>query len=268
MPPLPSVHGCNHGRAHIAVTKQLLLHVKTVMRCALCQEEREIRNSHIIPEFLYEPLYDEKHRLQLMSIIPSQGNSFKQKGLKEKLLCDACEQKLSVWEGYARKVLKGGVPLTIRTEGTVILIEGINYRQFKLFQLSVLWRAGVSSQQFFEYVDLGPHEEILRKQLVDEEPGSPTRYSCLMFGLKYEGDVVADLVIQPKRTKLHGQIAYNFVFGGFLWTFSVSGQELPTDLLATTLNVDGKIAIMVRSVMEMKNLFSFTKELSKLGRVP
>ena len=53
------------------------------MPCALCHEERDIRNSHIIPEFLYEPLYDEKHRLQLLSIIPSQGNSFKQKGLKE-----------------------------------------------------------------------------------------------------------------------------------------------------------------------------------------
>lgn len=238
------------------------------MQCALCHEEREIRNSHIIPEFLYEPLYDEKHRLQLLSVLPSQGNSFKQKGLKEKLLCDTCEQKLSVWEGYARKVLKGGVPLTTRTEGSVILIEGIDYKQFKLFQLSVLWRASASSQQFFEYVDLGPHEEVLRRQLVDEDPGSPGRYSCFMFGLRYEGNVVADLVVQPKRTKLNGRVAYNFVFGGFLWAFSVSRQELPPNLLATTLSEDGTTAIMVRSVLEMKNLFSFTKELSKLGRTP
>lgn len=238
------------------------------MRCALCHEERAIRNSHIIPEFLYEPLYDEKHRLQLLSVLPSQGNSFKQKGLKEKLLCDTCEQKLSVWEGYARKVLKGGVPLTIQTEGNIVLIEEIDYKQFKLFQLSVLWRASASSQQFFEYVDLGPHEEIVRRQLVNENPGSPGRYPCFMFGLKYEGDIVADLIVQPKRTILHGRVAYNFVFGGFLWAFSVSGQELPANLLSTTLSLDGKTVIMVRSVLEMKNIFSFTKELSDLGRLP
>ncbi len=238
------------------------------MRCALCHQEREIRNSHIIPEFLYQPLYDEKHRLQLLSIIPSQGNAFKQKGLKEKLLCDECEQKLSVWEGYARKILKGGVPLTTRTEGNVILIEGIDYRQFKLFQLSVLWRAGVSSLQFFEYVDLGPHEEVLRRQLVEENPGIASRYPSIMFGLKYEGGVLADLMIQPKQTKLYGRVAYNFVFGGFLWAFSVSRQELPQNLISTTLSEEGKTAIMVRSVLEMKNLFNFTKELSKLGRMP
>lgn len=238
------------------------------MHCALCKKENELRNSHIIPEFLYEPLYDEKHRLQLLSILASKGNSFKQQGLKEKLLCDSCEQKLSVWEGYARKVLKGGIPLVTRNEGSLIFIEGIDYKQFKLFQLSVLWRAGVSRQQFFEYVDLGPHEEFLRMQLLTEDPGNPGRYSCLMFGMKYEESILADLVVQPKKTKLDGRVAYSFVFGGFLWAFFVSGQQLPANLLAVTLCKDGKTAIMVRSVMEMRSLWSFTQKLSKLGRLP
>ena len=224
--------------------------------------------SHIIPEFLYEPLYDEKHRLQLLSIIPSQGNSLKQKGLKEKLLCDSCEQKISVWEGYARQILKGGVPLTTRTEGSVIFIEGIDYKKFKLFQLSILWRAGVSSLQFFEYVDLGSHAEIIRKLLVDANPEAPGRYSCVMFGLRYEADVVADLVIQPKKTRLYDQVAYSFVFGGFLWAFAVARQNLPKAALPTTLGEGGETVILVRSVLEMRSLFSFTKELYKLGRAP
>jgi len=30
--------------------------------CRLCLQERPLRDSHIIPEFLYRPLVDEKHR--------------------------------------------------------------------------------------------------------------------------------------------------------------------------------------------------------------
>lgn len=238
------------------------------MHCALCREVREIRTSHIIPEFLYETLYDEKHRLNLLSVIPNQGNSFRQKGLKEKLLCDVCEQKISVWEGYARNVLKGGVPLVTRTEGNLIFIEGLDYKKFKLFQLSILWRASVSKQQFFEYVDLGPHEEIIRNQLVEEHAGVSSRYPCFMFGLKHESIVVTDLIIQPKKTKLNGQVAYSFVFGGILWAFAVSNQDATEASLAATLRENGTAVIQVRSVMEMQSLFRFTKELSELGRAP
>jgi hypothetical protein len=38
------------------------------MPCALCLQEVELRRSHIIPKFLYETLYDDKHRLQVLSI--------------------------------------------------------------------------------------------------------------------------------------------------------------------------------------------------------
>lgn len=238
------------------------------MRCALCFQESDLRMSHIIPEFLYEPLYDEKHRYQLLSIVPDQGNLFKQKGLKEKLLCDSCEQKISVWEGYARQVSKGGVSLTARTVENVIFIEGIDYKKFKLFQLSILWRAGVSQQQFFEYVDLGLHVETLRAQLVDENPGSASRYSCVMFGLKYDEKIAADVIIQPKKTRLHGQVAYNFIFGGYLWAFVVANKDIPNFALATTLSESGQTVVQVRDIMEMSALVDFNKELARLGRMP
>src|SRR5665647_1213204 len=104
------------------------------MRCALCLKEDELRESHILPEFLYEPLYDHKHRLQVLSTAQDKANSLMQKGLKEQLLCDTCEQKLSIWEGYARKVIRGELPLTMTGERSLIYIEGLDYKSFKLFQ--------------------------------------------------------------------------------------------------------------------------------------
>lgn len=32
-------------------------------QCRLCREAKPLVNSHVIPELLYVPLYDEKHRL-------------------------------------------------------------------------------------------------------------------------------------------------------------------------------------------------------------
>jgi hypothetical protein len=137
------------------------------MTCALCLEDSELRKSHVIPEFLYETLYDDKHRLQVLSVIPEKGNWREQKGLRERLLCDRCEQRLSVWERYASLVLKGGVPLTYRREGSVVLLSELDYLPFRMFQLSILWRAGVSSLEFFKNVQLGAARRSASK--------SPTR---------------------------------------------------------------------------------------------
>jgi hypothetical protein len=32
------------------------------MACRQCQEDRELRRSHVLPEFLYTALYDDKHQ--------------------------------------------------------------------------------------------------------------------------------------------------------------------------------------------------------------
>lgn len=136
------------------------------MCCALCLEESDLRQSHIIPEFMYKSLYDEINRFHVLSVIPEKSNWKEQKGLRERLLCGKCEQKLSVWERYASLVLKGGIPLTHRREGSIIHLSGVDYKQFKLFQLSILWRASVSTLQFFEKVQLGEHAEIIRQHLL------------------------------------------------------------------------------------------------------
>jgi hypothetical protein len=237
------------------------------MQCALCLKDGQLRDSHILPEFLYESLYDDKHRLQVLSAEPSEPNSLRQKGLKERLLCDACEQSLSVWEGYARKVIRGELPLTMTGEGSLIRIEGLDYRSFKLFQLSILWRAGVSRQRFFEYVALGRHQEQLRSLLLNGDPGSPDRYACFMFGITYESGKVVDLISQPERKRALGQVAYSFVFGGFMWAYLVASQDAPIHMRSATLREDGSTVIQRQSAASMTNLMNFYDRLAGLGRV-
>ena len=238
------------------------------MPCALCLQEAELRRSHIIPEFLYETLYDDKRRLHMLSIIPEQSNWLEQKGLRERLLCTTCEQRLSVWERYASLVLKGGLPLTYRRKGNVVFISGLDYAQFKLFQLSILWRTGVSSLQFFEKVQLGKHAELLRRQLLVGDPGSPERYGCFMFGLKFDDQAFTGVIVQPGKVRLNGHTAYRFVFGGFLWALLVSSHDLGAPLNQCTLSSSGETVLLIRDAKDMKNLVSFSVELGRMGREP
>lgn len=237
------------------------------MTCALCRQKAELRDSHILPEFLYEPLYDHKHRLQLLSAAPDEPNSLRQKGLKERLLCDICEQRLSVWEGYARKVIRGELPLTMTGEGNLIHIEGLDYKSFRLFQLSIIWRAGVSRQRFFEHVKLGPHAEEIRQLLLNSDPGSPDRYACFMFGITHESSgQVVDLITQPERKRVLGQVAYSFIFGGFRWAYLMSNQATPIHMRSATLRENGSAVILRTGAHQMTDVARFYDRLSSLGR--
>lgn len=236
------------------------------MRCSLCGEPHQLANSHIIPEFLYKSLYDELHRFHVLSLISDQGNSLKQKGIREPLLCQGCEQKLSVWERYASLVLEGGVELTCRREGKLVYISGLDYAKFRQFQLSILWRAGASSLQFFENVRLGRHEDEIRQLLLAEDPGDTRRYGCLMFGLKFEDKAFPQLIMQPRRLKLSGHTAYQFVFGGFMWVYLISSHDVLPPLVQGVLQPSGETLLVVKDIREMQNLVRFSEELVRMGR--
>ena len=143
--------------------------------CALCTVNGDLQNSHIIPEFFYKLTYDAKpRRFHVVSATPSERESFEQKGLRERLLCRACEQEFGRWESYAKSALIDAKGVTITRHKDRITFHNLDYRQFRLFQLSLLWRMGVSTLPFFKDVALGPHEEKLRLALMRRTPSSPT----------------------------------------------------------------------------------------------
>jgi hypothetical protein len=40
---------------------------QTDQQCKLCRLPRQLRKSHIIPEFMYTSMYDDKHRFHVVS---------------------------------------------------------------------------------------------------------------------------------------------------------------------------------------------------------
>ena len=202
--------------------------------CALCLEERELKNSHIISEFVYKALgvYDEKHRFCGFSTDPAESVNTHQKGFREHLLCGVCEGRLNVWETYARKVLFGGCELEMSAvpddPKVAATARGVDYAKFKLFSMSLLCRAGVSSLEMFELVDLGPHAEQLRLLILDEQPGAHWQYGCgVLVAPDPDSDVespFSKVIDNPEPFRVKSHRTYRFMMGNMFWLFPVSSQ--------------------------------------------
>jgi hypothetical protein len=131
--------------------------------CKLCKKEAKLRYSHILPEFFYSNMYDEKHRA--LKVASDEKERYFQKGIREYLLCQECETKLSRYEGYAAKLIREIPNFSPDTSGLFLYSENVDYLRLKLFQLSIIWRASISKDRMFESVKLGRHEEKIRKML-------------------------------------------------------------------------------------------------------
>src|SRR4051812_9280912 len=114
------------------------------MPCRLCRREIPLCDSHIIPEFFYSTLYDDNHRFIGISTNPEKAECYFQKGLREKVLCKDCECKFSVHENYARGVFLGGQEIQTACEPQRMKLAGLDYQSMRLFELSLLWRMGIS----------------------------------------------------------------------------------------------------------------------------
>lgn len=235
------------------------------MTCKLCQKDSPLQNSHIIPEFVYTQLYDDKHRMNVLSLHEKTPRPYEQKGLREKLLCRDCEARLSVFEKYVSTAFDGKeteVPL----DG-VIIVKDVDYNQFKLFLLSILWRASVSSLDFFSQVSLGPHENKIREMILSNDPGPSDKYGVIPFALIDDGVIQSDIIMQPTRIKLYGRVGYRFVFGGFMWAFLVSGHQSPHEMKPLFPMKDNTLCIVKGDYRKCGIVTEFAKRLKEMGRI-
>lgn len=107
-----------------------------MVKCKLCKKESELQESHIIPKFVFKWLKTTSATgLLRKSINP---NLPIQDGIKEKLLCKACEQKFCLFESHFAK----NIFYPYQRD------KKINFnidKNIHLFAISLSWRIGYYS---------------------------------------------------------------------------------------------------------------------------
>jgi len=235
--------------------------------CVLCQQVRPLRRSHVIPEFMFGPLCDQKHRFYSISNIASKSNRILQKGPREKLLCDECEQRISRYESYASDVFFGNAAIEPARIPTGFLFTGLDYKPLKLFFMSLLWRLGTTSIRELKGAELGPHQEHVRALLGADDPADFLTYPAMVTALTFDRKHIPDLIVPPLHSRIEGRRVWAVVISGFLFHFVVSNRKPAECFWGGFLRENGDFPLHLSDIREVTYLQKWGREIAAAERV-
>ena len=227
------------------------------MKCVLCHKNKKLlKKSHVIPDFMYKELFDEKHRLYEALLSPDYQLKSKTRqtgGYDKNILCGNCDNKIfGRLERYASLVLFGGIELSIKaisgeSKSTYVHVKGIDYRKFKLFLLSMLWRASISKLPIFRNVDLDEHQQVIREKIIKNNPGSSHEYPCAIFTYLHNRKLPHQVIAEPGCIINDKQRIYAFLISGILFVFFTSTDENTEWARQCTINEKGEMKLIQMS---------------------
>jgi hypothetical protein len=141
-------------------------------------------------------------------------------------------------------VIFGGEGIDIITDEPAGFAARVDYQRFKLFEISILWRAGIASVPDFANVVLGDHEQRLRQMLMNEDPGTTQEYGCVLLWPTAHRDVFDQSIMSLGRLEADSVAVQIFVFGGMCWFFSLSSTAIDRNQEILFLQGDGELRIM------------------------
>ncbi len=224
-------------------------------------------NSHIVPEFLHLPLYDEKHRTMFFGNGDT-GYRLLQNGLRERLLCFECEQRIQKFEVYFARYWYRSNPIPEKVEGVELFLKNIDYSRFKLLLLSIVWRASVSGLPEFAANKLGPHEDLIRRMILEGDPSTSVNYP-IFAGLIVDPEsrgLWDQVILAPLQIRVGSHWSYRMVFGGASWTVITSSHQ-PLTLQDHFLNEAGGLRLTVITWPEFAKVTGLVETARRLSNI-
>lgn len=229
--------------------------------CKLClQEKYLLKESHIFSAFLYREaglLNDEKYAIvETKKLIEgTYVDGFPKANPKSKgefeggILCESCDNKIiGTYETYASQLLfhNSNCKQYQTGEGFKFsLCTNVDYTKFKLFVLSLLWRASISSRKAFGNVRLNSAvAEELRLMILNSDAKEFSKFPFLIYTHWNidESEMPSDLFIPPiQMISPQGEMTYRFYMGGNFYDIFLG--KINPDLSPFVLNQEGELRI-------------------------
>jgi hypothetical protein len=236
------------------------------MICALCKKRTELKESHILSKFFYKPLKTTDGKIDALTDDSSRKIRVLQDGIKEYLLCSACESKRSKWETYFSNKWHRG---ELFGKSNPYKIEGLDYSKFKLFLMSLLFMASISNDPLFADIKLSPTRiEKLRQMVNAMDAGEVDEYGCSIRLLE-DDDVDPKMLIGKAETlDVNGVPVHRFLFGGFSLAFIDSeGINIGEDVKSTYIKKSGSVLIRRKKLSELGYIMNTLKNLNDQGKL-
>jgi len=247
--------------------------------CKLCLKQEKLRHSHILPEFMYQNIYDnDPKRFYTLDIdiaeIEKSKSRIQQKGIREFLLCDQCEGLISKYEDYAaetiyakrlgNKAYIADSSVTPDFQYFIYDYAGFSYQDFKIFLMSILWRLIISDS--FYTPEISPAvTERLRVAILTQDPLEFDEFGCLVQVILYkEGKIAGKFILQPYVTGIKSDII-NVLIDGFMFSFYLNSKIINAEQKDVFVKPDGTMKIigrvifndhgLMKQVMAMNNFY-------------
>lgn len=257
--------------------------------CKLCLEEKALlKKSHIIPDFMYQEMYNDKHKLEVFtneSILESDSRvKYPSSGEYESnILCEGCDRGIiGSYESYASELLysKNIQQSTHRpyvkhfeTYDKVRFSEysNVNFKKLKLFLLSILWRSSISTRPFFRDIALNEHEETIRRMIYEGNEGNEFDYPVIISRFVGGNSSVEDGRLRRRDWILMPRVSINselkkfwFPINGMIFQFFlVVNDERRSDVKWPFPSSDNKVIIFENPIEEMEHfVLKYTNLLS------
>lgn len=202
-----------------------------------------------------------------------------QKGQREYLLCKECDSDLigNQYDKYGIEVIRDGLHKKTITFRDQLIWTGLDYNRFKIFLLSVLWRAHIA-QNYHRGITLDEEiESMIIESIVTGIAPSEDVIPIVGIALvdPMDGNSRCDEIITGGNTYTRlGQLnstTYIIVFGGYAWTFIVPKAEEKDPQKEYFLNELGVITLPTISIYEftpiMENMENYNFANDNFDRI-
>jgi len=243
--------------------------------CKLCLQQKKLKHSHITPEFMYQNIYDTSPRrfYNIKTDLNNPNNSgskLEQKGIREYMLCGDCESLLNKYETYAAETIYGknnisGVIVKKSKQETLNLFvfqcSGFSYSDFKIFQLSLLWRIIVSESESFPTISIDSEiVETLRVAILNQNPLNYDDFGCSMQVISVDKEKINGFIMPPASKENVTEIL-SIVIDGFEYNFFINSKNLPEDYKKLFLKSDGTMIILEKDLLKDNILLEKSKTI-------
>ncbi len=215
---------------------------------------------------MYKGMFDENHKLILQ---PSRLETVENWEIKKPsdgeyeggLLCKECDNILlgHYYEDYASKAMYGGQLLKdecpifqncINQNGIqFIKCDNLNYHKFKLFLLSVLWRANISTRPFFSEINLDKSDDKkIRQMILTKNGGRVDEFPIFISSYVSNHKIPKQLIAQPRLiTSCKGLKLYSFMINGYFYFYYVNkpGTTLPLFVTDETIKPSNNLNVII-----------------------
>ena len=191
--------------------------------CRLCEEFLDLCNSHALPDSAFRRLLREGDG-KAISLVDDKDTPvrYSSDSWGANLLCSPCEDKLNrAYDEYGIGVLTGQKCSVHRVDSGVTF-RNVDRQRFRMFFLSLLWRASISHHENYRNIDL-PHnwERELHVALQSSSKVRSSVFTVAIYRLRdstpggFSFESLRSLIAAPFGRSFDRFISICFVIYGF-----------------------------------------------------